>query len=146
MSEFVDFLRAAERGNLDAVRTALDNHPEFIHQRDGIGATALHYAAFGGHRDTVQLLVGRGADINARDDKFGGTPAGWAIEYMREMGAFLAIELRDFAFAIEEADVKWAARFLQRFANLRDAKAPDGTPFRVLAERHADPEIMKLFS
>lgn len=146
MTNFKDFLRAAEHGDLVTVRAALDSHPDFIHQRDDIGATALHYAAFGGHCDTVRLLVERGADINARDAKFGGTPAGWAIEYMREMGAFLGIELRDLSFAIEQGDTKWAARFLQRFPNLRDGNAPDGTPFRVLAERSGHPEITKLFS
>lgn len=145
MSDFKDFLRAAEHGQLDIVVAALDAHPEFLHQRDDIGATALHYAAFGGHRETVRLLAERGADINARDSKFGGTPAGWAIEYMREMGAFLGIELRDFAHAIETGDAKWTARFLQRFPNLRDATAPEGTPFRVLAERSGNPDIANLF-
>lgn len=142
---FEDFLHAAERGDVDGIRSSLDSHPDFIHQRDDIGATALHYAAFAGHNDAVRLLVERGAAINALDTKFGGTPAGWAIEYMREMGAFLGIELRDFAYAIEQGDARWVARLLKRFPKLRDASAPDGTPFRILAER-SSPEIRKLFS
>ena len=39
-------------------------------------------------RAIVRLLVQQGADINARDTEFGATPAGWAIEYLREMGAW----------------------------------------------------------
>jgi hypothetical protein len=31
------------------------------------------------------------ADINARDDRFDATPAGWAIEYLRGLGGLLAI-------------------------------------------------------
>ena len=49
----------------------------------------------------MRLLVDRGADINRVDLQFGATPAGWVIEYLREMGAFLAIELDDLAYAIE---------------------------------------------
>ena len=32
------------------------------------GDTALHWAAFGGHTETVTLLLDRGADINDKDD------------------------------------------------------------------------------
>jgi len=37
------------------------------------GATPLHHAARLGHKETVELLIAEGADVNAKDDK-GGTP------------------------------------------------------------------------
>jgi ankyrin repeat protein len=40
--------------------------------------TALHYAAFNGHRAMVEFLIEQGADLNIKDTKVGGTPAGWA--------------------------------------------------------------------
>lgn len=43
----------------------------------------------------VQELVRQGAEINATDVEFGATPTGWAIEYLRELGGVLAIELND---------------------------------------------------
>jgi ankyrin repeat protein len=33
--------------------------------RDERGATPLHYAAWYGHQDTVEVLLGAGADVNA---------------------------------------------------------------------------------
>jgi hypothetical protein len=73
--------------------------------------------------------VQHGADINASDAQFGATPAGWAIEYPREMGGFLGIELSDLAFAIERRDVEWVQRFLKRFPRLRQASDTQGRSF-----------------
>jgi hypothetical protein len=39
----------------------------------------LHWAAFGGHADTVKLLLDRGAQVDARDESYDGTPLGWAL-------------------------------------------------------------------
>jgi len=43
------------------------------------GPSGLHWAAYGGHADTVKLLLAHGAAVNAKDRRFGGTPLGWAI-------------------------------------------------------------------
>jgi ankyrin repeat protein len=145
MSELAKLIEAAEKGAIEDVKAIAQSHPELINQPDGTGATPLHYAAFGGHRDVVRFLVQQGADINARDGQFGATPAGWAIEYMREMGGFLEIELRDMAFAIRRGDVDWVARFLKRFPNLREARDSQGNSFRQLAEQSGNAEIARLF-
>jgi ankyrin repeat protein len=41
--------------------------------------TALHWAAWHGWRDTVEVLLARGAAVDAVEDEFGGTPLVWAI-------------------------------------------------------------------
>jgi len=146
MSEFKKLIEAAKHGDLENLKDVLQNHAEFINQRDQTGATALHYAAFGGHRSVVQELVRRGAEINARDGQFGATPAGWAIEYMREMGGFLAIELDDFAHAIRRGEIEWVTRFLRRFPSLRRASDTQGKPFKLLAQESGNKEIAKLFA
>jgi ankyrin repeat protein len=145
MREFQRLIEAANQGALEEVRAIISGHSEFINNMDDSGATAVHYAAFGGHRDVVEFLVQKGADINARDAKFGATPAGWAIEYMREMGGLLGIELSDFAFAIDRDDVEWTARFLKRFPALRQAVDEHGTPFRLLAQQSGNSAIAGLF-
>ena len=146
MGELQSLIEAARLGMVEEVRVIARSHPELVNERDETGATALHYAAFGGHRDAVRVLVEAGADINAVDEEFGATPAGWAIEYLRGMGGFLGIELADFAFAIRTGNVQWAVRFLQRFPALRHAKDTQGKPFRTLAEESGNVEIARMFA
>lgn len=145
MDEFDRLIEAAKRGNVEDVRAIVESHVELINQRDQLGATALHHAAFGGHRSVVQVLVAQGAEINAADSQFGATPTGWAIEYLREMGGFLAIELDDFAHAIERGDVAWVRRFLKRFPALRRARDTRGRPFELIARQSGNPDVASLF-
>jgi ankyrin repeat protein len=145
MPELEKLIDASKRGALEDVRAILDDRPELINIRDELGATPLHHAAFGGHRHVAELLVQRGADINASDSQFGATPAGWAIEYLREMGGFLGIELNDFAYAIRRGDVEWTKRFLTRFPGLRRASDNQGKSFKLLAEESGNAEILNMF-
>ena len=45
-------------------------------------ATALHQAVFSASLESVKILVDAGADLNAKDKVYDGTPLGWAI-YMQ---------------------------------------------------------------
>jgi len=146
MTDFERLIGASETGNVDEVRAVLGDHAELINRKDSTGATALHYAAFGGHRSVVQELVKRGADVNARDSKFGATPTGWAIEYLREVGGLLGIELEDFAHALRRGEVEWVTRFLRRFPVLRTASDAQGKPFQLIARESGNQEIANLFS
>lgn len=146
MNELEKLIEAAKQGNLADVKAVLRGNAAMINQRDPSGATALHYAAFAGHRSVVQELIRQGADINSRDGQFGATPTGWTIEYLREMGGFLSIELDDLAFAIRRGEVEWVTRFLHRFPALREASDTQGRPFRELAQESGNQEITNLFS
>ena len=72
-------------GDLPALAAILDAHPSLIHatSRRPHGATLLHYSAANGVEDERQrvppnaveiadLLISRGADINAASDAYGG--------------------------------------------------------------------------
>ncbi|HEV2493829.1 MAG TPA: ankyrin repeat domain-containing protein [Terriglobia bacterium] len=145
MSELDSLIAAAQQGNLERVKALLEADRSLANQKDASGATPVHYAAVHGHSHIVKLLVERGADVNSTDSQFGATPAGWAIEYLRELGGYLAIELDDLAHAIQLRDARWVARFLKRFPSLRRARDTKGIPFQRLARESGDPEIARLF-
>jgi ankyrin repeat protein len=145
MSDLENLIDGVKQGDLERVRAVLASDDRLANQRDESGATPLHYATLNGHRQIVQLLLERGADINSRDSEFGATPAGWALEYLREMGGYLAIELDDLAYAIQLGDARWVARFLKRFPSLRQASDTNGKPFQRLARESGNREIAALF-
>lgn len=145
MSNLANLIEAINQGNLELVSTLLDTNKTLVNQKDESGATPLHYATIIANRQIVQLLLDKGAEINSTDNQFGATPTGWAIEYLREMGGYLAIELGDLAYAIQVGDSRWVARFLHRFPGLRDASNTDGIPFRQLAQESGHEDILKLF-
>jgi ankyrin repeat protein len=145
MDDLTTLLDAVNRNAAGEVAAILQRNPQLVHQRDDHGATALHHAAFNGNSDIARALIHAGADINARDGKFNATPAGWAIEYLRELGGLLGIELNDFALALERGDAVWVGRFLKRFPALRNARDTQGRPFAELAAASENPEIIRLF-
>lgn len=145
MSDLAGLIEAVQSGDLPRAQALLDQDPSLAGRYDKSGATPLHYAALSGQRDAARLLLEYGADINARDTEFGATPAGWAIEYLRELGGHLGIELSDLAHAIDTGDVHWAERFLARFPALREARDADGALFRERARASGSREIAALF-
>lgn len=82
-------------GNADLLRTFLDAgaNPKVS---GGEGRTLLHYLAANSRaKESIQVLLEFGADIDARDDIFRGTPLAWAVlggnremvEFFLEKGA-----------------------------------------------------------
>ena len=146
MDQTSAFFLAVEQGDLETVRTLVAADPALVRARDAIGATALHHAAFHGNRAIAELLHAAGADLNARDGTHGATPAGWAIHYLRERGALLAIEIEDVLFAIRRGDVAWLERLVTRHPALLGAADRSGTPLASHAAATRNPAISRLFA
>ena len=63
-----DFNCAAKNGDLDKVKILLKDNPTLVSSRAVFfGETPLHAAAGHGHKAVVELLLTKGADVNARD-------------------------------------------------------------------------------
>jgi hypothetical protein len=72
---------AAQFGHAEIVRTLLDSgeDPNRYNPPGGHAhATPLHQAALAGHEEVVRLLVERGARLDRKDTRFGGTAVDWA--------------------------------------------------------------------
>jgi len=78
-------VRASERAPGDVIDTLIRNGAS-VNVRDNpktsidstSGYTPLHAAAWYGNVSAVEVLMKHGADVRAREEKYHGTPAGWA--------------------------------------------------------------------
>jgi len=78
-------VRASERAPGDVIETLIRNgasvniHDDPKTSIDSTsGYTPLHAAAWHGNVSAIEVLMKHGADVRAREEKYHGTPAGWA--------------------------------------------------------------------
>ncbi len=74
-----ELFMAANRGNVDKVRSILARDPAAATESSGGGFTPLHLAAINGHAKVVDLLIKSGAHVNARN-RDGATPLLKAVQ------------------------------------------------------------------
>jgi ankyrin repeat protein len=63
---------AAIQGNIEKIRTILNETPELLNQTDRYGNTPLHLAAYKGHGALVKFLISKEVNVN-KENNFGGT-------------------------------------------------------------------------
>ena len=84
-----DIHKAALDGNLETIQTLLAGDPALANAKDEQGLTPLLYAVLRGHRNVVELLLDKGADVNVQDNG-GYSPVHFAsIRGNKEMLQFL---------------------------------------------------------
>ena len=71
---------AANIGDIGDVQAELDAGVD-VNAKDNLGT--LRYAASGGHKETVELLIANGADVYAKGGGNGTTPLDMAIRLRR---------------------------------------------------------------
>ena len=62
----VDIWEAASEGNIQAVKQQLAAGTDFELRCTACGLTVLGHAAWGGHKEIVELVIAEGADVNAK--------------------------------------------------------------------------------
>lgn len=76
------FFSACSTGDVNTVRTVLVDEPAFSRMSDPKGEhhgwTGLHHAARSGHLEVLRVLLGHGADPNAREAGDNTSPLHWA--------------------------------------------------------------------
>jgi ankyrin repeat protein len=103
----------------DEVRGTIEAHPHLVHARGGDGHTPLHDAR---SVAMAQLLLGHGADVDARDVDHESTPAQYMVRDRQAVARFLAERGA-------HVDILMAAAF--------------GDHERVAASLEADPEAIR---
>ena len=94
-----DILEAAHEGNIEAVKKHLASGAD-LNTKDSEDGTPLHHAAWNGHKEVAELLIEKGAVVNALG--VNGTPLDWAIfrnhtetaELLRKHGGKTGEELK----------------------------------------------------
>ncbi|MEP6621602.1 MAG: ankyrin repeat domain-containing protein, partial [bacterium] len=80
-----DACAAAHLDRPDLLAWMIADDPTRVNERGGDGQTPLHFAR---SRDTVDLLLGAGADIDARDVDHRSTAAEWMLDHRRGAGRY----------------------------------------------------------
>lgn len=147
---------AVMRGDIEALRRALDADPGAVHRRDRLDKTPLHHAAAFRALAAMNLLAERGADVNATD-RTGMTPLhvagmlgrGEEAEWLLAHGA--DPHARD---AFGDTPLHTAAMFgggqalrpLIRAGARLDARNDEGLTPLELAERHGHARVAEALS
>ena len=79
----ISIIDAAKQGNIEAVKQHIAAGTD-VNAKDEDGYTPLHVAAWEGHKEIAELLIAKGADVNAiivSGRKQGKTPLDVAIEF-----------------------------------------------------------------
>jgi hypothetical protein len=87
VDDFNQLIEAAKRGDEEDVISLVQRNSELINQRDEVGLQSFITLAL------VDIARQRSCWWTVAPTSTRETPAGWAIEYLRELGGFLAIEM-----------------------------------------------------
>jgi ankyrin repeat protein/mono/diheme cytochrome c family protein len=77
-SKVTALIAAVRAGNRSEIEQQIAASPEVVKGKDAGGSTALHHAAGYGPSGNLQLLIDKGADVNAKNRR-SSTPLHWAI-------------------------------------------------------------------
>lgn len=121
------FFDAAKSGDIDAVKRMLAEDSRLANASGyvrtslwGSDALALHVAVMHGRVDIVDLLLAHGADINARDARYGFNALIHAIDLADFMPEYAALGMVDFLLERGAEKDVWACAWLGDMAGVKE--------------------------
>lgn len=137
-------VRLAQMNRLDAVSLLLDLGAD-PNEQAATGRGALHEAAWGGHREMIELLMARGARLDVRSRAHGGTPVGYAHHAGRfGLRDSLLERSRDVFDLIAFGRAERLAVVLNEEPELVGQQRKDGKSVMAAAEEAGHPEIIEV--
>lgn len=121
-------IRSVRSNDLAAVARTISSNPEMVRARDNARSTPLHHAAAFASVDMLKLLLGKGADPNAQNDRR-STPLHWATHDEAKVRLLIS---RGAAIDVKQAEGRTP---LYQASSLGDANPV----IRLLLDRGADP-------
>jgi ankyrin repeat protein len=127
------FLAAVRSPDPQTVEKLIAADPEVVHSKDAAGSTALHHAAGFGTLETIQLLLDKGAGVNAKNRR-SSTPLHWAIHDEARVRLLLEHGAAINAKQVEDRTPLYQAAVLEN----------GNAVLRLLLEKGGDPSLATL--
>ncbi|MGD8536462.1 MAG: ankyrin repeat domain-containing protein [Candidatus Aminicenantes bacterium] len=145
----------AQKGDLEGVKTLIEQNPELVNAKDENGRTPLHWACRGVYIEVVRFLVDKGADVNAEDSNkvvplhsLAVRNSAEAIELLLARGA--DVDAKDYGAntALHHAAVNNAkdavALLVKKGADIESRDNYRRTPLILCARERGGPETIRI--
>ena len=149
-----DIHQAVRQGDLNKVKTLLENNPGLINAQDVRGCTPLHYAAGSGHKAVIVLLLEKGGKVDLKNNS-GDIPLHWAAyeghtevaELLIEKGARVDAPDRNgrtpLHMAVVKGNAELADLLLEKDAKI-NSKDKEGKSALDFARQYMHPKLVNL--
>ena len=145
----------AQKGDLEGVKTLIEQNPELVNAKDENGRTPLHWACRGVHLGVVKFLMSKGADVNAEDNNkvvplhsLAVRNSHEAIEALLSKGA--NVDAKDygghtaFHYAAMYDAAEVAALLIKKGADIESRDDYQRTPLLLCARERGGPETTRV--
>lgn len=150
----IEIIEAAKWGDAGKVKMILEKNPDQVKVTDdGLGATALHWAAIYGRKEVVKIILGFNPDVNAQEGHKGTTMhwaahfddpevIGWLLDHGAKIDHVNCYGRTPFLVAARRGCIRVIKRLLKRGANIK-ATLEDGSTALHIAAKNGHTDVIE---